>query len=35
MSTVYLDPVRMDATAGAIGEHAHEMETTTSALESA
>lgn len=35
MSTIFLDPVTMDATAGAIGEHAQEIQTTTSTLESA
>jgi hypothetical protein len=35
MSIIYLDPVAMDATAGAIGEHAQEIQDTTSTLESA
>jgi hypothetical protein len=35
MSTILLDPVRMDATAGAVGEHAQEIQTLTSTLQSA
>ena len=35
MSTIYLDPVQMDATAGAIGEHAWEVHTSAGTLESA
>jgi hypothetical protein len=35
MSTIYLDPVAMDATAGAIGEHAREVEDIVATLESA
>lgn len=34
MSIIFLDPVTMDATAGAIGERAQELQTTTSTLES-
>jgi hypothetical protein len=34
MSTIFLDPVAMDATAGAIGEHAREIQTSVSTLES-
>lgn len=35
MTTVYLDPVAMDATAGAVGEHAREIEVVAADLESA
>lgn len=35
MSTIFLDPVRMDATAGAIGEHVTELTTLTADLETA
>lgn len=35
MNTIYLDPVDMDATAGAIGEHAREVEAAIADLESA
>lgn len=34
MTTIYLDPVRMDATAGAIGEHAWEVHTSAGTIES-
>jgi len=34
MSTIYLDPVAMDATAGAIGDHAREAEAAALGLES-
>lgn len=34
MTTIYLDPVRMDATAAAIGEHAQEIQTFVGTLES-
>jgi hypothetical protein len=34
-ATIYLDPVGMDATAGAVGEHANQIQTLTSTLESA
>jgi hypothetical protein len=33
MSTIYLDPVAMDATAGAIGEHAREVDAAVADLE--
>lgn len=33
MSTIYLDPVAMDATAGAVGEHAREVDTLVATLE--
>ena len=35
MSTVFLDPVQMDATAGHIGEHVNELTTLTADLETA
>jgi hypothetical protein len=35
MSTIYLDPVAMDATAGAIGEHAKEVDVAIGDLETA
>ena len=34
MTTIYLDPVQMDATAGAIGEHAWEVHTSAGTIES-
>jgi hypothetical protein len=34
MSTIFLDPVQMDATAGAVGEHAREAEAVVSDLQS-
>ena len=35
MSTIYLDPAAMDATAGAIGEHARQVEDVVATLETA
>ena len=34
MTTIYLDPVQMDATAGAVGEHAWEVHTSAGTIES-